>query len=237
MTLDKRPETRDQRPETTNGKSLMSHVSCPMSLGGLTLVELLMAVTVFATLLVGLSSHVRGSVVAWRRVTSTTERLQRVRVALEWLTADVTNAFVFDPSQVWQPGHRFASDRLSCYTIQPSSAEQALDGHQAVFVSYSVEPSESPTVLTRTVRTVREAADGLPGRSYPLLDQVDAFALRFGVWDQETSRLIWIDQWNDQGQLPGVVRVTLTMKASPGVAVEQAMLIPTGSLSPPAAAP
>lgn len=204
---------------------------------GLTFVELLMAMTVFATLLVGLSSHVRGSVVAWRRVTSTTERLQRVRVALDWLTADVTNAFVFDPSQTWQPGHQFASDRFSCYTIQPSSAAQGADGNQVLVVSYTVEPSASPTVLTRTVRSVREAADGLPGQSHPLLDQVEAFALRYGVWDQTTNRLVWIDRWDDQGQVPGFVRVALTMKGSAGAAAVRTILIPTGSLSPPAAAP
>ena len=234
---DLRPQTTDLRPQTTDWTSLKSGVWSLKSERGLTFIELLMAVTVFATLLVGLSSHVRGSVVAWRRVTSTTERLQRVRVALERLPADVTNAFVFDPSQTWQPGHQFASDRFSCYTIQPSSAAQGSDTNRVVFVTYTMEPSESPMVLTRTVRSVREASDGVPGESHPLLDEVEGFALRYGVWDATMNRLVWIDRWDDQGQVPGVVRVALTMKASAGAAVEQTMLIPTGSLSPPAVAP
>ena len=85
---------------------------------GLTFVELLMAATIFAILAVGFSAHLRGGVLAWRRATSTLERLQEIRVVYDRLGSDLTNAIVFDPSGVWQPEMAFGTEAIPVESLQ-----------------------------------------------------------------------------------------------------------------------
>lgn len=201
---------------------------------GLTFVELLLAVAVFAILLVGLSSHLQGSVVAWRRVTSTTEELQRIRVTMERLRSDLANAFVFDSSVAWSPPPTFQSDHLSCYTLLMSHTRDVPD--EVRFITYAREAREGKTVLVRTIQTPEQAhaTPPGPGAQEVFLEDVEAFGIRYGEWPQGAPELAWRTDWTNLQAMPYLVELTVTLEegATAPREIRQVFVIPTGSLTP-----
>ncbi len=207
---------------------------------GMTFVELIMAAVVFSILLVGVSGHLRGSVLAWRRVTSTVERLQQSRVALDTLGQDLANAFVFE-STTTPPFavSELAADHLRCYTVHPAGTG-ATSGDRAQVVTYQVSAVDGIPSLVRIGQSIQSAASAPPAVTEALVGSVAQLSLRYGtlvVLDGQPSQIVWGD-WPDATQLPKLVEVTVTLAPSPGNLsdathqIRQIFTIPSGSLTP-----
>ena len=209
---------------------------------GLTFVELLMAATIFSILLVGVSGHLRGTVMAWRRATSTVEQLQQTRVALDRLGEDLANAFVFEATETWTPLALFAAGQLQFYTVR--QGRTGAEGDRGVrFVTYALEPEDEALSLVRTSRTAQEAAWDLPTPPQSLLRPIQSLSIRYAALmevegGQETSQLEWLTDWQDPTKLPKLVEVTVELGGSAAVPqrVRQVFVIPHGSLESPAGA-
>jgi len=213
------------------------------SITGLTLVELLMAATVFSILLMGLSPHLRGSVMVWRQTTSTAEQLQHTRVAFDRLGQDLSNAFLFDPTGSWTPPPLFAADRLQFYTVRPSWAVPK-PSDQIWFVTYELsQTDEGTTALLRSAQTVREVASSLSGTSAEALAPLEGWSIRYGYVPEEVEpeegagpppSLQWLAGWNDLTHLPKLVEVSATFGEGSAFLreIRQIFIIPSGSVQP-----
>ncbi len=210
---------------------------------GLTFVELLLAVAVFAILMTGLSSHLRGSVVVWRRVTSTAEHLQRIRVTFDRLRNDLAQAFLFAPTATttppgpsWTPEPKLEETQLKCYTIQ--APQKTDEPHEVVVVTYRLDGN----TLIRQVQTAQEAhaASTNPtrdnqGKEEQLLKDVAQVKFEYGSWSTPAGNKIdWLDPWDfSQHGLPQLVKVTVTFpqkKDAPEPrTVQETFVIPVGT--------
>ena len=202
---------------------------------GLTLVELLMAVAIFAILGVGLSSHLRGATLAWRRAMEETEASQRLRVAMEQLERDLANATLFDGTGSWTPAPVFGSQELHWYTRRPGLRDG--DPASVRYVAYALGADGA---LTRTSMTPQEAhAAAAQVEPSVLVRGVASLEVRYAVMEPSAgggaATLSWLDDWESTEQLPGLVEVRLTMTESAAgpSAVRRAMRVPTGSLQRP----
>ena len=70
---------------------------------GLTFIELLMAVTITACLLTGLSAHLRGGMLAWRRTMTALDAMTATRALLERCARDLAQAARCDPPAAAPP--------------------------------------------------------------------------------------------------------------------------------------
>lgn len=208
---------------------------------GLTFVELLMAVTMFSILIVGVFAHLQAGVLAWRRSTSTIEHLQRTRVALDRLGQDLANAVVFDPSGTWEPQHAFEGARLQFYTVRPEGMG-AQPGGAVWFVTYTRSEDAETAALTRSAQTVQQAKANFQPTPARLVAPMTKFAIRYGYQGSQepSSTIVWDPTWDGTpAELPKLVEVTIEFDA--GVVspreVRHVFVIPSGILKTVEAAP
>jgi type II secretion system protein J len=199
---------------------------------GLTLVELMMAGTIFAVLMTGMVLHVRGGAVAWRRVTRTVEDLQQVRVVLERLTQDLVNAVVIDPRPEATPSVHMTREALEFYTLRMDRGRS--EGNATVqFVTYALRPDAEGSTLVRTAQTIPEAKAAPPDRAQELLTGVERVAIRYGsVAPTEPSSVEWRDEWADANTFPKLVEIVLDRRGASSIleSIRQVIQIPSGSL-------
>ena len=197
---------------------------------GLTFVELLMAATIFSMLLVGVSGHLRGNVVAWRRTVSITNALQETRIALDQVERDLVHALVFEETGTWTPVPVFTETKLQYYTVVPSPSADASDAGSVRFVTYALDTDHEVTALTKSSQTIQEAHAGLAPFKQPLLSPVASWSVQYGFLPSDASAIQWKPRWDDAPKLPRLVKVTVAFPdASPARRVLQSVVtIPVG---------
>lgn len=204
---------------------------------GLTFVELLMAATIFSILLVGVSGHLRGSMVAWRRAVSFTDDLQQARVSLAQLEGDLSHAFAFGELPAWEPHPVFTNTELQFYTIAPRPQAGEGDAGSVRFVTYTLDTADEVTSLTKTSQTVQEAhADPAHRTAEPqrLLQPVESWSVEYGWLPAGASTMEWTTPWDHPNQLPKLVKITVRL-SRPFPTQRQlrvVVTIPAGTLTP-----
>lgn len=170
----------------------------------MTLVEVLLAATVFAMTMTGLSTHLQSSVAVWRRASASIGVSQRTDVILNQMAQDVANAVRWDPgeAEAFQPifeDHRMAFAMVSAARVG--------------VVAYSLEEEGGSSMLVRRWQTMPEAQAARPGRVTRVLPQAQAFSLRYGYRHsaelEGMSGIVWRDRWDHAEAFPQAIEVTL----------------------------
>ena len=199
---------------------------------GFTFVELLVAATMLAVLMVGLGAHLRGGIAVWRRASALADTLQRRRVALEMLERDLRNALVYDerPDAYGdQPGllplPQFGAGTLAYFTVVPLSREA---GPQVEYVTYQCGSVGQEAGLWRTSLSVAQArtpsAQPQPQR---LLPDCETLSLEYAYRPEDPAALlVWQPLWSDPLQLPQLVRVSVRLTS--GESLQRVVVAPGG---------
>ena len=192
------------------------------SITGFTLVELLMAATLFSILMVGVVAQLRGGVLAWRRTTSAVEELQQVRVAMDRIADDLANAVVLDPQPASALQTQFSRGMMRFYTV----------GTRVRLVQYALVDDGGSSRLMRAVQSAQEAQAGQALHSEPLLAGAKNLSLRYAALPGDADdRIVWQDQWTDPAGLPKLVELTMDVQTSANVRhVRRVVEIPSGHL-------
>ena len=192
-----------------------------------------MAVSIASLLLLGLTGHLRGGLLAWRRTTTALDELARTRALLDQCARDLTHAVVLDPRSTARPAMRWAADRLQLYTVV--STRDATGAHQEVqWVTYAVADQPDGPQLVRTAQSVQAARAGVTAPDVSWSTTATALALRYGyLADDREPRIVWRAGWKDAAQLPRLVEVTTDWPSSRPVPrrIRQVIVIPTGVLT------
>ena len=198
-------------------------------LRGLTLIELLIAITIFAMLGVGLSSHLRAATLVWRRAIQELEVAQELRVAVAQLERDLVNATPFDDSGKWTPASTFAHQELRWYARRTGLHEQ--DPASIRYVRYA---RNADGALTRVTLTPQEAHAGTATHEPEILMRhVSSFEVRYALIEpgDEGPSLQWYDEWPQATLLPGLVEIQLSLSnAAGGRQIDRMIHIPGGTL-------
>ena len=200
---------------------------------GFTLVELLIASTMIAVLVVGLGAHLRGGLAVWRRATASGEAVQRQRVALERLARELAQAVVLDDREAAYgedagtlPRPRFDEAALAWFTALAPSTRRPLPAVR--FVTYRCEERDGVLGLWRTSQPLVEAR----ARSEPApelaLPGCERLAVRYAHLPPEAEGpLEWRDRWEQPEQaLPRLVEVTVELAS--GARAARRLAIPVG---------
>ena len=163
---------------------------------GFTFIELIVAATMLAVLFVGLGAHLRGGLMVWQQVTSTGERLQRRRMAMERLERDVANTIIIDDRAAFYgdeagklPWPSMEEHSMAWYIASPATRQSPARIH---FVTYQCKENNGIDGLWRTSQTIGEARSGVqPTTDFPLLPTCQDFSIRYAYLpSDETSHLL-----------------------------------------------
>ncbi len=205
---------------------------------GFTFVELLVAAAMVAVLFVGLAGHLQGGIMVWQRVTTTTQALQRERVAVQRLTRDLAGAFVYSANAATYgvspkvPSPELSAGRLRWYTIEPSGPARR---GQVRVVTYSCERLQSQVGLWRASQTVAQARDEEPVREL-LLPDCDSLGVSFPYLPEDASQpLRWLPGWDPGASqdLPRFFELELRRAAVSKPPIRLMLALPAGLLKPP----
>ena len=199
---------------------------------GFTLVELLIAATMFAILAIGLGGHLRGGLTVWRRTEALMDRLQRQRVAFDRLGRELANAVVYDgraeaygeePGTLPRP--RFEPDVLAWFTVTRPSAGAPAGIRR---VSYACGVRDGVAGFYRRSQTIGEARRRVDAEPERALEGCERLRLRFGVLAGEGAAPVeWRERWDPpETSLPRLVEVTTEM--ADGERVSRVFLVPAG---------
>ncbi|MEK7424510.1 MAG: prepilin-type N-terminal cleavage/methylation domain-containing protein, partial [Actinomycetota bacterium] len=201
-------------PRMALGSRLKAQRSRLEAQQGFTFVELLIAATMMSVLFVGLGTHLRGGIAIWRRATTTTETLQRQRVALDRLERDLAHTILYDlrpaaygPEDGKLPPLQFTSSALAWVTL-------SLDAQQlpAVrFVMYECGEVEGTPGLWRTSRSIRDARARREARPERVLPECEGLSFQYAYLPADASMpLEWHDLWLEpERSVPSLVRVSV----------------------------
>lgn len=180
-------------------------MTAPMHRRGFTLLELLLALSIVAALMVILSGGFRIGLTAWQRGEERTARLDRDRSLVVLLEGTLAGAFPYRmaPEDAEQPRLLFEGlpDRLTFATLSPPLPT----GAPAAFSVVSLAAEPAGLTLRQQILPSPVPLD----RVEPILIDTRTTALRFRYLGQEPES--WEDAWDPSRDdaLPRAVEITL----------------------------
>jgi general secretion pathway protein J len=194
---------------------------------GITLIELLIALTITAIVTVIIWGSFARTFESREFVMQAQERYHTVRVALERMSREISSTFVYDCRELDTPTgeHRHRTlfkveqEGKVDHMVFTSFSHMRLyrDAHESDqnVISYFGESDPEDSSKTNLMRREKTIIDGEPDEGG--LSQVlcpDIVELRFEMWDE--TKEDWVDEWDCSqverlNRLPRTVRITLTV--------------------------
>lgn len=213
--------------------------------GGFTLLEVMLATLLLAMLLAGTFGAVRTATRATQAGEAAVDRINRMRVAQEFLRHQLSRIMPlgFDRDDSTGVNFVFEGDEKSMRYVAPmpgylskggpyvQSLELERDGRGlALAFSSTMLNGYDP----RDVRSKRGNKDG--GEPVVLLNQIRRAKFEYRGFDEEGKLDKWTDRWKDQGLTPVMIRIVVEMEDAARIdfpAMEVAMVLDAGSMRRP----
>ena len=182
--------------------NLMTRKGREKPVGGFTLMEVLLAVTIFSIVAISLFSAFRSGVFGYRAIEEAIDLNQSVFSALSRLDTDVRNCFSFSVDD-----NKFTADssNLGFLTLTNVFEGKGLEKKYA-YVSYSIKDNK----LTHICRV---DSDALNVNSTVLAEEmVENAQIKFEYGYIQSGRtIIYTSGWTDKKSLPVCIKVVLTV--------------------------
>lgn len=211
-----------------------------------TLIELLLAITIFAVIASVIYSSFRLGTLSWRRIESDLSKYQRIRYALNSMSNDLANAFAHKEIQFLGEEKRieFAGliktpntnveniGKISYFFLSDAEGETGRLMRQSLLY-WQVKAEE----LAEEVEEPLEIAEADEGDE--LLSNVLDFSLGYcyNISEDEGLSLDWQPDWTPEDVIPAGVKIKLVLKDedSPGgeMIFAKRIFVPSGEIGVP----
>jgi type II secretion system protein J len=194
---------------------------------GVTFVELIVAVSIFAVVSVAVYSTFAMGLSVWRRARNAQALYQNIRLALDEMARDLQNAVAyFDPGQPTAINFEGEKDRISFYSL--------VDGYQTTppypqlrKVSYTLGDSGS----LQRLEQVHQGAD-IAQESEAIASQVANLSFFYCYEDTAGSGYEWKQAWELKQEIPESVKIELELNTGNKPVFSKYVFIPTGKKGP-----
>lgn len=201
---------------------------------GFTLVELIVALAMFATIGGAVGVTLRNGIRSWEQIHRVSDREQRLRFALRLLERDAAQAILLNGANDQQQPPVFTATSLSFVTVDsPSSPETQMPRLQRVLVRAEAQPDGTQS-LVRRAAPYPSSPESSFGRAQVLLTQLQDCRFAYLYRNPTTQQFLWQPTWDPlatpPGALPRGVRLELVGAADQPLAVSHVYEIPVGLL-------
>lgn len=200
---------------------------------GFTLLELLIAVTIFSIAAVAIYTSFNVGIRAWRKAENSYKIKQEARYAFNTIARELRNAISFTVEDSEGPlANSFdgSSNEVSFWKALKITSPK--DGYSEGIYKITYSFDEEAKTLYYILRTYKESLTEEDGNKSLLTSGVSDFKLEYAYKDGE--EIVWDGRWKEQGaDIPFGVKVHLTyLSQSEGEVVEfsETIFIPTGTL-------
>jgi len=184
-----------------------------------TLIELLIASSIFALVLVALYAAFSSGVFGYRNIQERISAYQQARLVLEHLDRDLRNSFAYSPADTKFSGQ---GDKVSFLSLVDDYRGNEIISAFA-FISYYLEGDK----LMRLCRKDQESLDPDSGiKADEFAFGVGKIAFTYIYQDKEVTKEK--DSWDDPKSFPLAVKVDLTLKIKDVYAFERTIYINAG---------
>lgn len=184
---------------------------------GFTLLELLLAISISALVLVSAYSGLRIGWMSYQRLDSQIQSYQSLRSAFFSFAKDLGNSFLFDASDDSRVAFSGAEGEMSFAALVRSKNKEGLNYVEIAKVFYKFEEKN---LLRAFIRGRDLFNPDLKPEYEVFLTDLTGFAFSYAAREPTgPSALSWKDSWTDKTMLPAAVRLQLTQaqKGSPPV--------------------
>ncbi len=216
---------------------------CKLASGraGFTLIELLLAVTIFSIVASVIYSSFRLGIASYRRIEENLSRQQSIRSAMNILTNDLQNAFLFKtiPFKGEQERIEFAG------LIKANNSREKTVGKICYFYSNPSRQRATGALMRQEVEffqaqqnSGKQYAQQFTGKSQELLSDVMSLTINYCYKESEEDTAVqWVPEWIPEEKIPKGVRIELILKDdnSPDgkVTLTKRISIPAGEIGKP----
>ncbi|MFH0732260.1 MAG: type II secretion system protein [Candidatus Omnitrophota bacterium] len=185
-------------------------------LAGFTLLELLLAVTIFSIVTSVIYSSFRLGIASWKSIEANLSHYQKIRHAVNQFTQDITNTFSYEPMPFIGAQGKI---EFAGFIKDKNSANG-----QIAKISYFYYNEGYENGFGKLMRQVLPYSQALKTQENPesgkdlsfsrvLLDDVIDFSISYCYGsDDETAPLEWFSQWLAQDKIPCGVKLELVLK-------------------------
>lgn len=194
---------------------------------GLTLIELLIALSIFVIAVVPIYAVFRTGIISWRRIEEYTSGYQQVKFATEMMAQNLRQA-------IFYPDIKFEgkSDSLTFMSLVSSPSEEYPHKKELAKITYYLKQEEGINNLLQETILYRNLENPEESKPKAILTNLSEFKFSY-CYKKEgaTGEYIWQDNFDGEDILPKLVRI----KFKPGAPLEdfettKYVYIPTGEL-------
>lgn len=179
--------------------------------GGFTLIELFLALAIFATVATALAGTFHSGIQTWRRVEARSRQIQPVRVAFEMMAQDLRNALSFP-----EESFKGTRDSITFHTVR--SERRSLEGSvpQILKVTYQLAPSrkisKAPAILQRIEVRYNASLEERVETAREITSQLTDLEFQFAYTPpEESNEPQWESEWQESEVFPMGIRLEMTL--------------------------
>ncbi|MDP3981282.1 MAG: type II secretion system protein [Chlamydiota bacterium] len=166
------------------------------SKSALTLVELLLAITIFSIIATMLYSVLFQGISLWKRDTLLTTNLVEKRIVLEKIASDIRQSFIHQ----WV---KFVGKADQIYFCKID------DGALSTirYLVYHSRRSSKPLLIRESSSIIMPIHEDEIDASKPMSKLFDELSFAYGFWDAEEEKIVERNTWDDTDTLPQLILI------------------------------
>lgn len=170
----------------------------------LTLVELLIASSIFVIIMTAVYSAFHAGIFGQRRIEGAIDIFQNARQVFGRIDLDFRNAFAFSSQDAKFLGNK---NDLSFLTLVNTFSDNQITRDYS-FVAYKLERDKLMRLCRKNQAALNEKSGKEPEE---LAAYIKGLNFSYGYVEADSTEIRWKDSWEDKTAMPDVLRITLTV--------------------------
>jgi prepilin-type N-terminal cleavage/methylation domain-containing protein len=173
-----------------------------MKKNGFTLIEVLVASTIFVVLMTAMFSSFRAGILGGKKIDENLESIQAARLIMGMISRDIRNSFVFSEEK---SGFSGTKNKISFYSLVNGILQNKFIKHYAL-VTYSFNGNSLKRICLKNKDSMR-GGTGLSQEGSVLKFKELSFS--YAEISGIDNALFWKDDWTDTKAMPVAVKIRL----------------------------
>lgn len=182
------------------------------SLTGFTLIELFIAISIFAVVAVALYSTFFAGISVWRRSSESGDIHQDIKFALDDITKDLRNIIYCTEDGESIYAFSGTTEEIAFITLEAPFLQEDISRRELAKIAYRFDKNKHQFIRIRVAKSL--GFDIEKGEKEVLLKGIEELKFEYCYFSgDEDEPYLWQEEWeDDESRIPRVVRLTFRIK-------------------------